>query len=226
MKVGAIILAGGSGKRMNSRIKKQYMKIENKPIFIISLKKIIEIKEIEEIILVIPKEDKNYINNVLSKNQIKKIKIAYSGERRQDSVVNGLKKIENSNKVLIHDSVRPFFTEKLVMNGIKKLRSYDAVIPGIPVKDTIKKKANGIVKRTLERSKLVAVQTPQFFDYNKLKKLHKKFNQKNFTDDSYLFELKDKEVSIIIGLEENIKITTPFDFEIAKLLVKKGRVDV
>lgn len=226
MNIGAIILAGGAGSRMKSSKKKQYLKIKNKPIFIISLIKLLKIKNINEFVLVIPEEDKKYLNKRLKKENIKSVKIAYGGKRRQDSVLNGLKKITTSDKIIIHDSVRPFFTKKLVKEGIKKLMKFDAVIPGVPVKDTIKKKKENLVLKTLRRSDLVAVQTPQFFDLRKLKKYYKEFISKNFTDDSYLFELKNEDISIIMGLEENIKITTPLDFMVAKMLVKKGKVDV
>ncbi len=226
MKIAAIVLAGGKGTRMNSDKKKQYLKLDNKPIFMLSLKKLLSIEKILEYILVIPEEDKEYINNVLKLNNIENVKIAHAGCRRQDSVFNGLKMVENSEKVLIHDSVRPFFSYELLYSGIKKLKEYDAVIPGIPVKDTIKKVVNKTVEKTLDRSNLKAIQTPQFFDYKKLLELYHKHNNEKFTDDSYLFELKNIKVSIIMGLEENIKITTPLDYEIAKILVKKGKADV
>ncbi|TYB30993.1 MAG: 2-C-methyl-D-erythritol 4-phosphate cytidylyltransferase [Candidatus Mcinerneyibacterium aminivorans] len=226
MNLGAVILAGGSGRRMDCNIKKQYLKINGESIFIISLKKLLNIKSIDQYVLVIPEEDKKFVSRILKENNIKNVKIAYGGNRRQDSVVNGLKMLKSVESVLIHDSVRPFFKEQLINKGIKQLRNYSAVIPAIPLKDTIKKVENGVVSKTLDRSKLVAVQTPQFFDYKELLNLYEKFNNINFTDDSYLFELKNKEVSIIMGLEENIKITTPVDYEIAKMLVKKGKVNV
>jgi len=226
MKIAAIVLAGGKGTRMNSEKKKQYLKLNDIPIFLISLEKLMEIDCISEYILVVPKDDEGYINRLIESYNIGNVRIAFSGKRRQDSVFNGLKKIKKSDKVIIHDSVRPFFTYEMVNSGIERLKEYDAVIPGIAVKDTIKETKDNTVRKTLKRSNLTAVQTPQFFDFDKLFELYKEYDKKYFTDDSYLFELKNITVSIIMGLEENIKITTPLDFEIARVLAKKGKADV
>jgi len=226
MIIGAVIVAGGSGTRMKRKEKKQYLKLKNKPIFIITLTRMSKIKEIDKLVLVIPREDRSKVENYLEKNNISGIKLAFSGKRRQDSVFNGLKKLERCDYVIIHDGVRPFFRKKMVKNGINGLKKFDAVITAVPLNDTIKLKKDNLVIETINRDQLAAVQTPQFFKFDKLFQYYKEYNKLSFTDDSYLFELKRENISIIMGAKENIKITTPFDYKIAKCLVKEGFINV
>lgn len=228
---GAVILAGGKGTRMSADVKKQYLKLYNEYIFMISLNKMIKAEKVDIIVVVIPEEDEKFIKNILNQKKYSDIKIAYSGKRRQDSVFNGLKKLKsikhrNIKNVLIHDGVRPFFTQKMIKNGLKELADFECVIPGIKVKDTIKKKQKDHILKTLNRDKLVAVQTPQFFDFKKLYNFAEEHKDYDYTDESYLFELQNEKISIIMGEEGNIKLTTQFDMNLARFLINEGMINV
>ena len=139
--ISAIILAGGKGKRMGTSVSKQFINIKGKPVIYYTLKKFIENKMIDNIIVVLAKDEVEYFKkNVLKKYELKIDKIVIGGKERQDSVYNALKSLDNSNTdiVLIHDGARPFISEKIVSEGIKFAQIYGAAAPGVMPKDTIK----------------------------------------------------------------------------------------
>ena len=164
----AVILSGGRGKRMGSSLSKQFILINEKPMLYYTIKKFRENKLIDEIILVLPKDEIEYCKKeVLEKYNIFVDKIVEGGRERQDSVFNGLNAIDNGDIVLIHDGARPFVTDKIIEDGIKGAKKFKAAAPGVMPKDTIKiKNKDNLSKETLNREELVAVQTPQVFDYN------------------------------------------------------------
>lgn len=221
--VSAIILAGGRGKRMGSDISKQFIEIDGKPILYYTLKRFIDSKSINEIILVLPKDEIEYcINNVLNKYNLKVSKIVEGGKERQDSVYNGLKEVANSDIVLIHDGARPFVKERIIEEGIAFAKKYGAAAPGVMPKDTIKviDKA-GFSKETPDRNTLVAIQTPQVFKSNIIIDAHKKVRESRLivTDDTMVVEMNNNRVFIYEGDYENIKITTKEDLILAQKLV-------
>ncbi len=208
----AIIVAGGKGKRFSSKEKKQFYKLGSKTILELTLNKFINHPEIEKIILVIPEEDKN----LFTFNHSKLFKIVFAGSERKYSVLNGLKAIEHevneNDKILIHDGVRPFLSNKLISNLLNELEISDCVVPVIKLEDTIKEVENGIVVKTVNRDKLVRVQTPQGFK-GKLLRIFFDYAIKdiNFTDDASIFEVAGINIRIIEGEKRNIKITTKED---------------
>lgn len=222
--ITAIILSGGKGKRMGREVSKQYIEIDGKPILYYTLKSFIENKNIDEVILVIPKEEKEYCEkNILLKYSLKVDKIVFGGAERQDSVFNGLVEASGSKYVLIHDGARPFVSEKIIKEGIELVKEYKAVAPGVMPKDTIKVRSdNGYSEETLERSKLVAVQTPQIFDYNLILSCHKRVKEEKVlvTDDTMVVEMYGEKVYLYDGDYTNIKITTPEDLVLAEYLTK------
>lgn len=217
-----IILSGGRGKRMGADISKQFIEINNKPILYYTIKKFIENELIDEIILVLPKDEIEYcIKEVLEKNNLRVDKIVEGGEERQDSVLNGLKAIEKTDIVLIHDGARPFVTDKIITEGIEAAKKFKAAAPGVMPKDTIKvKDTNGLSKETLKREQLIAVQTPQIFDYNLILECHNKVKENNIkvTDDTMVVENFGYKVFLYDGEYTNIKITTPEDLILARYL--------
>lgn len=221
--VSVIVLAGGRGKRMGSAQSKQYIELSGKPILYYTLKKFIDNKLIDKVILVIPKDEVEYCKKeVLDKYDLKIDELAFGGKERQDSVFNGLEKAEGSDIVLIHDGARPFISEKIISEGIKYAKEYKAAAPGVMPKDTIKvKDANRFSKDTPERSSLVAVQTPQVFDYNMIRECHQKVKEQNIqvTDDTMVAEMFGNKVYLYEGEYTNIKITTPEDLILAEYLV-------
>jgi len=218
----AIILSGGRGKRMGADISKQFISINDKPILYYTIKKFMENELIDEIILVLPKDEIEYCKKeVLDKNKLRIDKIVEGGDERQDSVLNGLNAIEKTDIVLIHDGARPFVTDKIIAEGIKAAKKFKAAAPGVMPKDTIKvKDENGLSKETLKREQLIAVQTPQIFDYNLILECHNKVKENNIkvTDDTMVVETFGHKVFLYDGEYTNIKITTPEDLILARYL--------
>ena len=218
----AVILSGGRGKRMGSSLSKQFILINEKPMLYYTIKKFRENKLIDEIILVLPKDEIEYCKKeVLEKYNIFVDKIVEGGGERQDSVFNGLNAIDNGDIVLIHDGARPFVTDKIIEDGIKGAKKFKAAAPGVMPKDTIKiKNKDNSSKETLNREELVAVQTPQVFDYNLILECHKKIKENNIkvTDDTMVVETFGNKVFLYEGSYTNIKITTPEDLILAKYL--------
>ena len=217
-----IILSGGRGKRMGADISKQFISINDKPMLYYTIKKFMDNKLIDEIILVLPKDEIDYCKTeVLEKNGLEVDKIVEGGKERQDSVFNGLKAIERSDIVLIHDGARPFVTDRIIEEGINSAKKFKAAAPGVMPKDTIKiKDKDGLSKETLKREELVAVQTPQVFDYNLILECHEKVKENNIkvTDDTMVVEKFGHRVFLYDGEYTNIKITTPEDLILAKYL--------
>lgn len=223
--ISAIVLAGGRGKRMGSVRSKQYIDLNGKPILYYTLRQFIDNDLINRIILVLPKDEIEYCRKeVLDKFGLIVDDIVSGGAERQESVYNGLTKANGSEIVLIHDGVRPFVSKKTIDEAIKYAKKYKASAPGVMPKDTIKiKSKDGFSIKTLNRSELVAIQTPQAFDYNMIYDCHKKLKEKGIlvTDDTMVAELFGNEVYIYEGEYTNIKITTPDDLILAKHLISK-----
>ncbi|ONI41552.1 2-C-methyl-D-erythritol 4-phosphate cytidylyltransferase [Candidatus Epulonipiscium fishelsonii] len=224
--ISAIILAGGTGSRMNSDVKKQFIKLDGKEILAYTIEAFDEVEEINEIIIVSSNDDFEYLNNMVIRYGFKKLfKYVNSGNLRQDSVFNGLQQLnKNSEYVIIHDGARPFIGSDNIKKGIKKVKEVDACIFVTPTIDTIKScDENGKVIKTLDRSTLFNVQTPQIFERELILKAHEEANKQEFigTDDSVLVENLNHPVYTIINSPDNIKITTPKDLAIAEELLRQ-----
>jgi len=222
MRTLAIILAGGTGKRMGASTNKQFLLLDNKPIIVHSLKVYEECRCIDGIYLVVNQKDLPFIQEeILETYRFRKImKLVIGGRLRQDSVKNGLEAIEGPcDVVVIHDGARPFVSPAFIEKGISLMEMFDAVIPAIPVKDTIKViSKDGFVSKTLARDSLWHVQTPQTFKYNLILKAYREGMAKKLYgyDDAAFIEFLGKKVKVVEGSPYNIKITTPEDLAIAK----------
>ncbi|MGL5245633.1 MAG: 2-C-methyl-D-erythritol 4-phosphate cytidylyltransferase [Sarcina sp.] len=223
-KVVAVILAGGKGKRMGSDKSKQFIEIEEKPLIYYTLKSFEKCLDIDEVILVLPKNEIDYFkNNILNRFNFKVNKIIEGGLERQDSVYNALKEITDCEVVLIHDGARPFVNLNIINEGIKYAKEFGAAAPGVIPKDTIKvKNKNSFSIETPNRNSLVAVQTPQCFRYNIILKCHERI-KKDFisvTDDTMAVELFGNKVFLYEGDYKNIKVTTPEDLILCNEFIK------
>lgn len=210
----AIIVAAGSGTRIKSNIKKQFILIKDKPILFYSLLAFENCSYIDEIILVLSKDYIEFFEyEIKNKYFFKKVKVVSGGLERQDSVLNGLQQTDkNSEIILVHDGVRPFVNEKNITDIINKTIETGAAILAVKVKDTVKIVENGIVTSTPDRATLYNVQTPQGFKKEIL--LNAFANRKDgiiVTDESKLVEMYGNKVSVVEGSYENIKITTKED---------------
>ena len=220
-KVTAIIVAAGRGTRMGSDIPKQYMTIAGKTILETTLHKFEKSNYVDEIILVVNKEEIGYVNMNIACNYEKITKVLKGGETRTESVYEGIKmSSKNLGILLIHDGVRPFISYNLINTIVENAYHYKACIPVIDVIDTIKQVEEGFALKTLDRKTLKVVQTPQAFDYALIRECYDKaiYEDKNFTDDSSIVEFYGYKVKTIDGLTRNIKITTPLDLRIAEIL--------
>ncbi len=227
MAYSLILLAAGSGKRMKLGYNKMFYKIEGKEIIYYTLKNFLKDEMLNDIVLVISEEDREYIKNMLLEfhEHLPKIKIAYGGKERQDSVYNGLKMIEGNNEiVVVHDGARPFFTLDVIHKSIKKASEFGIAIVGTKVIDTLKKVENEKILGTVDRNNLWAVQTPQTVKHELLQEVHSLAKECGFygTDEAVLIEKYTDITPIIVeGSYDNVKITTKEQLELAKFLVNK-----
>ena len=190
----AIVLAGGSGKRMNSDIPKQYLMLAGKPVIYYSLKAFQDNSHIDNIILVTAEEYIDYAKeNILDKTLSKVSMVIQGGMERYDSVYKGLQCIKEPGYVFIHDGARPCISQKLIDDCYTNVVKNGACIAAVPVKDTIKiADAEGFAAETPDRSTLWQIQTPQVFRYDIIKESYDKlyaggrFN--GVTDDAMVLE--------------------------------------
>ena len=222
---GVVIVAAGTGSRMNMGINKQFIKLEGKEIIAYTIEKFYNNSNIEDIVVVVKEDQSEFFKKeILDKYNFKNVKIAYGGKERQDSVYNGLKLLdEKCDVVLIHDGARPFVSDKIIDKSIEEAKEHKAIVVGVPVKDTIKVIDNDKnIVDTPNRSVLWAVQTPQTFDYNILIDAYKDAFKNKFygTDDAMLVERIGYKVKMLEGSYNNIKITTQEDLNIGSQILR------
>jgi 2-C-methyl-D-erythritol 4-phosphate cytidylyltransferase len=222
-KIVAIVPGAGIGKRFGPGTNKPFEFLGGKPLMIWVLETLEAIDEISEIIPVIKNENMGFSAELIEEYRISKVRrIAPGGPERQDSVYSGLRLVEDRESiVLVHDGVRPLLEPVHVREAIAALCDCDGVVVGVPVKDTVKEVSGGMIRKTYDRSRLWAIQTPQVFRYAVLLAAHEKAIAEAFyaTDDSALVERYGGVVRIVQGSYTNIKITTPEDVQIAELFL-------
>jgi 2-C-methyl-D-erythritol 4-phosphate cytidylyltransferase len=177
---------------------------------------------IYEIIVVVPEEQVQQIKiQARSMPKTKNIRIVSGGERRQDSVSNGVKVLSNQCKlVCVHDVVRPFVTKDMISETIKRCGEYDGAIIATQAQDTIKRVQNRRIKETINRSEIWQAQTPQSFQREKLIEALESADRDGVTgsDEAFLLERIGYYVSVVEGTSANIKITTPEDWFVAEAI--------
>lgn len=227
----AIVLAAGKGTRMNSKIQKQFLEVEGKPVIYYSLKCFQESLLIRDIILVTGEESLSYCKEEIVKrfgfSKVKKV--TAGGKERYDSVYAGLCACDNTDYVLIHDGARPFVTEEILERTCFAVKETGACVVGMPAKDTIKiSDRNKMVESTPAREKVWLVQTPQAFRYSLIKESYESIRCKDMsgiTDDAMIVEQESGvKVALVHGSYENLKITTPEDLIIAEAFLRCGIV--
>ncbi len=225
----AIVLAAGQGKRMQSKIQKQYLLLADKPVLYYSLKAF-EDSFIDHIILVVGKGEEEYCRKeIVEKYGFAKISaIVEGGRERYHSVANGIKAISvPTDYVFVHDGARPFITTEILERALKQVKVTDACVVGMPVKDTVKiSDEDGFVEMTPPRARVWQVQTPQVFSYQVIASAYNKLIEQEqqlveqgvfVTDDAMVVEyFEKKKVKLVEGSYQNIKITTPEDLNVAE----------
>ena len=213
-----IIVAGGKGLRMGGDIPKQFLPIGGKPVLMRTMERFREYSPTLQIILVLAKAQQDYWRQLCNEYHFNEsYELADGGETRFHSVQHGLALIPDDAEgvVGVHDGVRPFVSVDVIRRCYETARTAKAVIPVVPVVETLRHIEKGNVYRADYR----LVQTPQTFDIQLLKAANRQPYQENFTDDASVVEAYGQEVSMVEGNRENIKITTPFDMTIAEALL-------
>ena len=225
-KVGVVITAGGLGKRFGSKVPKQLVKINCVSILELTLQKFQNCSAVDFIVISSHSKYISHLEKIIFRKNFRKVKAVVSGGlQRQDSVWNAISCMLKYNPeiILIHDAVRPFVSNKIISNVIKAAREYEAAVPAVAPKDTIKiSDKDGFVLNTPDRNILFAVQTPQGFKTKVIVEAFQKAYADKFygTDDASLVERLGKKVKLVEGDYRNIKITTKEDFEYASHLYK------
>jgi 2-C-methyl-D-erythritol 4-phosphate cytidylyltransferase len=224
-----IIVGAGASTRMKG-INKLMIKIEGKTVIEKSIEAFQKVPSVEKIVLVSSESNFAFFNE-LSNNYSKIFDVVKGGKERQDSVYNGLKALEKTGEsiVMIHDGARPFISREIIEKAEKECEDCDAAVVAVKAKNTIKMVRNGFVEKTLDRSLLWEMQTPQVIKKSIAFNAFKKAFEEGFygTDDVQLVERVGGKVKIIEGSYDNIKITTPEDVKIAEIIsteLKKGEL--
>jgi len=216
-----IIVAGGQGRRMGGELPKQYQVLAGRPVIFHTLEIFQSHPRIDSIALVVNCDHAEFCrSNILGSVEFTKVDtLAIGGEERSDSVRIGLAatSLDNDGIVLVHDAVRPFVSAALIDRIIKALEKNDAVVPCLPIVDTVRKNIDGRLQATVDRDELCRIQTPQGFLRNVLEAAYS--GEDRATDDASLVERLGIKIFGIEGEERNIKITKPEDWLLAEFFL-------
>lgn len=222
-----ILLAAGSGRRMKTSNNKIFLELDGISIIERTLNIFLADDECCRVLLVIKKSEKLEIQKIFADRIDSRVEFVIGGEERQDSVSRAVKKLDLKDEyVMIHDGARAFVTKAELDRLKQSIINFSVVLLGIPVKDTIKQvNSEKQVCATIPRSKLWQAQTPQMFRVEILKKVHKRLQKTKFlgTDDVSLVEkfFPEEEILMVMGNDENIKLTTPVDLLFGEAILKK-----
>lgn len=219
---GAVIVAAGSASRMGG-IDKVMADLGGEPMILRTVRAFQNCDAIASIVIV-TREDLIQPIAGLCRDMKKVVAVVAGGGSRQESVHLGLNALPKGTKLAaVHDGARPLISWQIIDRVVRAANTYDAAAPAIPVKDTIKVVSGGLVKETPDRSALMAVQTPQVFDFDLLRGALKKAEADgaSVTDDCSAVERTGMKIKIVEGDERNLKVTTPMDLKIAELLLEE-----
>lgn len=222
--VHALVTAAGGGRRMGGPIRKQYLELDGEPILVQTLRRLAALPRVGSIDLVVPEEDLDWCREELvARFRLQKIgAVLAGGAERQDSVRKGVLAcgVADDQLLLVHDGVRPYFPVEALHDLLAAAERTGAALLAIPAQDTIKEVVAGQVRRTLDRSRLWQVQTPQAFRAGLLREAHRRAVAAGYqgTDDASLLEWCGQPVAVVPGSTTNIKITTPADLALARAL--------
>lgn len=220
MKYYAIIVAGGSGKRMKNSVPKQFIALAGKPVLMHTIEKFYRTSAAIKIIVVLPKSFHSAWTALCERHYFNlPHQVCEGGTSRFQSVKNGLKFCVESSIIAVHDGVRPFIHPDHILSLYKDAESKLAVVPAFAVKESIRE-VNAEGSRALDRSRYYSVQTPQCFSSELLHKAYQQKEQATFTDDASAVEELGINVHLAKGDRKNIKLTTPEDFVFAEALLK------
>ena len=214
-----IVVAGGSGKRMNSAVPKQFLKIEGIPVIAVTFNRLHAAVSGCRFTVVIAERDLPHWNECSKFIPFhSSVNIAFGGPERFHSVKSGLAFVRNDEVVAIHDAVRPLFTTDVIRQGFMVADKSGSAIPVIPLSESIRE-INGALSKSASRDRFRLCQTPQFFQATLLLDAYRQSYMQSFTDDASVVEAAGYPIRLIEGNPENIKITTPADLKYAEALL-------
>ncbi len=230
MTTTALIVAAGNGQRAGQSVPKQYTRIGAKTILAHTLEKFANHPLIDQILVVIGKDQEELFNQSIE-DITGEVIWCTGGKTRQKSVFEGLKHLSATppDKVLIHDCARPFISSAVIERIVLNLDNHKAVLPAIGLDDTIKRLKPGCGLQTVDRKELFRAQTPQGFKFEEILNAHKRADLEKeyiFTDDASIAEWINMDVEIVEGSSQNFKITTAEDIERAAMLIDPPVPDI
>ncbi len=221
--VGAIIAAAGRSQRMGGS-DKLFAVVGDKPLLAHTLSAFDACRGVDRVVLVLSPENMERGRGLVAEAGFSKVAVCQGGERRQDSVRNGLEALASCQWVVVHDGARPLVTAALIEQGLEAAKKTGAAIAALPIGDTVKEvDSPDLIARTLSRGRLWAAQTPQVFRYDILRQAHQQA-QGEATDDAALVEMLGYQVRVFEGSPRNIKVTTAADLVVVEALLAQSRV--
>ena len=220
-KVGAVIVAAGSSQRMGGTDKLLAL-LGGKPLLVRVIDAFQRCDSIGQVVLVLSERNLGTVRRLITKQAWqKKTELCLGGERRQDSVLAGLDRLDQCDWVVVHDGARPLVTVDLITRGLKEAKETGAAAAAVPVTDTIKVAGTDrLVRQTPSRDDLWAVQTPQVFRFDIIAEAYRRAKGE-VTDDATLVERSGYKVKLYLGSYDNIKITTPDDLVVAAAFLRR-----
>ena len=217
-----LIVAGGKGLRMGCELPKQFLPIGGKPVLMRTIEAFYAYNPEIRIILVLPRNQQSYWNELCRKHDFSiPHHIANGGETRFHSVLNGLSLIPDEGIVAIHDGVRPLTAHRVIENCFHVAEEKGGAIPVLPLTDSLRQIFPDKSSKAVDRTAFVAVQTPQTFRVEEIKKAYKLPYNDTFTDDASVYEAAGYIPELVEGNRENLKITLPVDLAIAEIRLKE-----
>ncbi len=216
--VWALIVAAGQSSRMEGQ-DKIFAPLAGVPLIAHTVERLLRVSSVDRVVLVLHRgRVEAGWSLAVQRGWPSYVHICSGGERRQDSVRLGLEQTSGDGWVLIHDGARPQIGEALILRGLEAAVPTGAAVPGIPVADTIKLVRQGVVRRTLPRQELRAIQTPQVFRLFLIRQAYQRYAQaeETFTDDAALLEALGWPVAVFPGDPDNLKVTVPADLRLVE----------
>ena len=214
-----IIVAGGTGSRMNTELPKQLMEINNKPVIVYSIEKFLSFNKDMQVIISLHKDYFDLFEKIRAKYNLTNIEVVQGGETRFQSVKNALALLKKDISVVgVHDAARPLVSLQTIQNAFNVAEKEGAAIPVIDMNESLRE-VDGNASKAVDRTKFKVVQTPQCFKKNFLLEAYKQPYSPLFTDDASVVEKVGHTITLTEGNKENIKITYPQDISIAQMLL-------
>ncbi len=222
MKKYVIIVAGGSGNRMNAGVPKQFLLLSGRPVLMHTIQRFFEADPSANSIVALPQNEISTWKELCAQHSFTiSHQIAEGGETRFHSVKNALTMVKEKSIVAIHDGVRPFVSVDLINRSFSEAEKFGNAVPAVPVNDSLRK-VEGEHNEIADRSSFVTIQTPQCFGSEILKEAYTADYRDIFTDDANVVEFHGQPIHLMEGERENIKITFPVDLIIGEEILKKN----